>query len=312
MECAKCGGSVQADQAFCGVCGEPVAAPAPQPVPVPEPVAVTQPLPQQPAAPVYDPAAYEQQYAQPTYQPQPYPQQYAQPTYQQPPRKKKTGLIIAIVAVVLVFLIGGTVGGIFLVRALYNNATPTVSSSGGSIGGSTSEAPVTGEGYATPEEALAAVFEADWVFTLQADEGDFMTYWVGPPNSEYTDEVIVERMIDGSWIVTEDVPLDLGDMGGLLPEDEAVATVSNFLDLIMQDRPLEAQQLCISPFSEDPASAGYSNGDFITYEIVDVKAQEDMTFWVHTREEWRWGADEFEYYVVPTELGYFISELRPY
>ena len=320
MDCSNCGQPVSADQAFCGVCGTRVEV---APPPVPEAVAPTQPMPPQPpgpaAPPAYDPAAYQQQYApQPGYE-QPYAQQpYAQPGYQQPyaqstpPRKKKTGLIIALVAVGAVVIIGAIIGGIVILRGLSGYSGTTASSVTDDPGtGAVADAP--GEGYDTPEEALAAVFPADWVFSLQTEDSESMTYWVGPPNSEYTDEVVVEKMTDGSWVVTEDIPLDTEfDDGGLLPEDEAVATVMNFLDLIMQDRPAEAQQLCVPPFSEDPASAAYSNGDFIGYEIEGVVAQDDMTFWVHVSEEWRWGVEEFEYYVVPTELGYYISELRPY
>ncbi len=319
MDCPNCGKPIGADQAFCGECGARIEAPAPQPVP--EPVAPTQVMPQQPAPPAqpgppaYNDAAYQQQYAQHQYQQQyaqqPYQQQYAQQPYvQQPPRKKKTGLIIAIVAIVLVVVIGGVVGGILLLRSLNDKSGTT--SSGTSTQEPAIEAPAS-DAYPTPEAALAALFPADWVFSLQTDDPEFKTYWVGPPNSEYTDEVVVERTVDGQWTVTEDLPLDTGfDEGSLLPEDEAVATVMNFLDLIMQDRPLEAQRLCIPPFSDDPASAQYSNGDFIGYTIEGVTAQDDMTFWVHTAEEWRWGVDEFEYYVVPTELGYYISEARPY
>lgn len=259
------------------------------------PVAATQQMPAQAAPPAYNEAAYQQQYAQPAYQ---------QP--QQPPRKKKTGLIIAIVAVVFVLLACAVVGAVVAFRSLADNVNEVTTQEP-----VISEEPAEADGYASAEEALAATYSSDWVFELQWDDGDIRTYWAGPPNSEFTDEVVVERSASGMWSVTQSVALEFGEPG-LLPEDEAVATVMNFLDLIMQDRPLEAQQLCVPPFSEDPASAQYSNGDFIGYDIEGVTAEDDMTFWVHTVEEWRWGVEEFEYWVVPTELGYFIADLRPY
>lgn len=331
MDCPNCGKPVSPDQAFCGECGarletQPVPVAPQPPVPVAPPAsaaaaepaappaaAPTQPMPQQPAAaPAYNDAAYQQQYAQ-----QPYQQQYAQPGYQQPyvqqPQpKKKTGLIVGIIAVVAVVVIGAVVGGILLLRSMSGGSETPPSGSAGTVtppsGGDISDA----SGFATPEDALSDVYPSDWAFKLQSDDGDMRTYWVGPPNSEFTDEVVLEQA-DGSWTIVETIPIGMSDVSeDGTPEDEAVTTVMDFLDLIMQDRPLEAQQLCIPPFSEDPASASYSNGDFLGYEILDVTAQEDMTFWVHTAEEWRWGTDEYEYYVVPTELGYYISDVKPF
>ncbi|MDZ4655720.1 MAG: zinc ribbon domain-containing protein [Coriobacteriia bacterium] len=302
MECPTCGKPIGDGQAFCGECGARIEAS--------EPVAATPPAqPAPPAPPVYNEAAYQQQYAQPGPQ-----QQYAQPYQQQPPPKKKTGLIIAVLAVVFVFVVGGVVGGIFLIRSLADDTetiTPPLTNDPGT---DTGDDVIPSDGYATPEDALAAEYPADWVFTLQSDDDSYMIYWVGPPNSEYVDEVVVGRTADGSWVVREVIPIEMSDISGeITPEDEAVDTVKQFLNLIMQDRPLEAQQLCVSPFSEDPASASYSNGDFISYEIVDVVGATDMTFLVHTVEEWRgWDAEGWEYYVVPTELGYRIADLRPY
>jgi hypothetical protein len=80
----------------------------------------------------------------------------------------------------------------------------------------------------------------------------------------------------------------------------------------MDDRPLDAQALTIEPFSNDPASAQYSDGDFWGYAFDGVDSHEDGTFRVYVIETWSWGEEHYAYYVVPTELGYYISELEPY
>ncbi len=133
MYCTNCGAPNADDAAFCTSCGTPLKAQdtnqpqeqAPSPPPPPPPAYT--PPPQQTYAPppqqAYAPPP-QQAYAPPQQQPYPpqqaYPQQHPGYGYpQQAPKKKKTGLIIGIVAgvvviaivIALVLILGGGGGG---------------------------------------------------------------------------------------------------------------------------------------------------------------------------------------------------------
>ena len=91
--CARCGGAVAGNLAFCTHCGSPLAA----------------------APPVYaPPPAYEPPtYVPPTYVPPGYvsPTGYSPP---QPPRRRRTGLVVAWVAVAVLLVAGGVTAGFLL------------------------------------------------------------------------------------------------------------------------------------------------------------------------------------------------------
>ncbi len=295
MQCPNCGAAGDPGSVFCGVCGASM----------PADVAPTQPMPQAGApVPPPIPASTVPQY------PQPAPLQ-PQPVQPQPPVKKKTGLIIAVVAVVLLFLLGGCIAAV-MVFMPFREKIELVED--GPVVVTTETAPVA-DGYPTAEEALASVLETDWVFKATRTTDVRVTYWTGPPNSEYVDEIVVEKGTDGSWTVTDQYTIGGGDVpgdAGTPAENEAKTVLSEFLEFIMADNPEEAHKLTIEPFSSDGASAQYSNGEFLSYEIVETDAQADGTFWIHVEETWKNSTDNWGYYVVPTDAGYRISDLKPW
>lgn len=93
-------------------------------------------------------------------------------------------------------------------------------------------------------------------------------------------------------------------------EDEVRFLVEDFLYAIMYDDADRAHSLTVEPFSNDPASAQYSNGEFAGFSVASVDAQSDGTYWVKVEEEWSWGTDRRRYHVVPTEIGRRINDLR--
>lgn len=328
MNCPNCGAEAQPGQPFCGVCGAQLPAEAAPTVPM----AVTPPPADDAAAAAQaayerelaeyerQKAAYDQQQAaasQPAYAAQPYAQApYVQP---QPPKKKKTGLIIAII-IIAVLLLGGCIFGVVFGMRAY-----TKSSSGGvEIPVSTPEAPVVTpiepetpvtEGFPNAVAAALSVGESNWAYKVIRDEGAIITLWIGPPNSEWVSEVVVEEVSDGNWVVVDSYAVGGGDVsdGGSSDEDAAATVLADFLTAIQQDRADDAHALTIEPFSLDGASAQYSNGEFKSWEIVESDPQDDGSFWFHVTEQWYDNApEEWAYYLVPTDAGYRISSLEPW
>lgn len=336
MNCPNCGAEGQPGQP-CGVCGAVLPAGAAPTVPMdvtPPPVddaaaaaqaayqaelaeyerqkaiydqqqtAAQAPVPQQ----AYPPAGY----------PQAAPQQAAYPpgTYGQPP-KKKTGLIIAIVIIALLLFGGCIVGAVLGLRA-YNTRNDgvelPVTTPLAPQAPAEPEAPVA-DAYPDAESAALSVVEPGWVTKVVRDEGSTMTFWAGPPNSEWVVEVVVEEVSDGNWVVTDSYALGGGDVsdGASSDQDAAATVLADFLTAIQQDRADDAHALTIEPFSLDAASAQYSNGEFKSWEIVEAEAQDDGSFWFHVTEQWYDDpAEDWAYYLVPTEAGYRISSLEPW
>lgn len=348
MRCPNCQAEVRDGAAFCGSCG--AAIPEGAPAEAAQPTAsVTPPPAAVPAAGTapdqaqaeyerqmaeyrakqaeYErqKAAYEQQqasYQQPTQVMPPTEGQpgYAQPEYVQPQTpKKKTGLIIGIVVAVVVVLIGLVVGGILIARNLADDAMqdleatieqPVAEETTEDAGGATAPS-----GYATADEAVAAALAADdagdWVYQIYDETADTMVYWAGPPNSEWVSEITVQRGADGSWTVTEAAPLEFGGDVPMSAGDEAAFIVLEFLTAVQEDRAEDAHGLTVEPFSLDPASSSYSNGELTAFEVLSVEEQSDGTVWVTTSETWYGNTESWNYYVVPTEIGYRISDVEP-
>jgi ABC-type Na+ efflux pump permease subunit len=273
-------------------------------------------------------AAYDQQqYAaqQAAYQQQ---QAYAQQSAQQlPPKKGKGGLIAAIAIILVLLLVGCGVGGFFAVKAFRDKAEDTLngitdpgtSEPGDSETGDSDAGDVdTGnalDSYPTAEEAVVAQLAAagigDWVYQLY-DEGDgYATYWAGPPSSEFVDEIYLEQNADGTWSVIEVNSIGYGgDVSGSSYDAEAV--VWDHLIAVSEDRGLDAQALTIDPFRSDAAAAQVSAGGLGYFEVIGSTEQSDGTFWVQSVQEWYGASQYWEYYVVPTEAGYRIADLRPF
>lgn len=294
MNCTACGAPAVQGDTFCSACGAALTAPAaPQP---------TQAMPAQPVAAAPQPAA-QPVAAMPTAPPP-------------PPPKMGAGAIVAITlgSVLLVAALG--VGGFFGWRALSADTdqppTDTTTLVPTEV---TAEETATPAGFATAAEAMADYLPQEWVSKVVSDNGDVVEYAMGPPASEFSNTVTVTRQSDGSWTVTDSRPIEMGDVGED-PADaalnQAATIVDQFITAVMEDRPNDAQALTISPFSEDPASASYGNGDLLGFSIADARLMGDgSTVEVTSEEDWVWNVERYVYTCVPTANGYRISELRP-
>ncbi|MDO8847430.1 MAG: zinc ribbon domain-containing protein [Coriobacteriia bacterium] len=347
MLCPNCQAEVRDGAAFCGSCGATIEqAPAsaavteslPQPTaPMPGPDPAAQAAYQAQVAEyerqkaAYEQAQYAQQVAAYEQEKVAYDQQvagqqaaYGAPVTQAAPPKKKTGLVVAIVIILILLLVGCSVGGFFAYKAWNdkNNETPGTTDTGTTdtdAGDSDTDGTDTDSGnaldsYATADEAVMAQLDAsgvgDWVYQLY-DEGDgYATYWAGPPNSEFVDEIYLEQNPDGTWSVIEVSGLDFGgDVSGS-PADEAMWIVDMHLSYVQSDMGLEAQSLTVDPFRSDAASAAVSGGGFDYYSVDGYTEQSDGSFWVQTTQSWYGSVEGWEYWVVPTEVGYMIADLR--
>jgi len=323
MQCPNCNATVQDDDAFCAACGTRLSADAPaasaaeleQPAaPVAPPAEVFQP-PAPPSAAYQQPAPPAAAYQAPA----PPVGGYQQQSAQQPPKKSKTGLVVAIVAIVVVLLLGCCIGGVFVARGLWSSGVSSVEGltdgSTDSGFGSGTAGEVTAEGYATAEEAVQATLDAeglsDWVFEVFDESGDSAVYWAGAPQSEYVYAISVARYDDGSWYLVEIVPIDEGMDASAdgVDVDAAQQVVLDYLWAVYEDRGLDAQSYCVEPFVNDSASAAVSDGGLSDFGIGDYAVQDDGTVWVRSYEVWYDEYQEWDYLVVPTELGYRISEM---
>jgi len=321
MLCPDCKAEVGEGAAFCGSCGAPLDQ------------AVTEVAGQASA----DQAVYAQQMAEYERQKAAYDQQqyaaqqvayeqqqavYAAQTGQQTPpaKKSKAGCIIAVVIILVLLLVGCGVGGFFALKAFEDaadEAATAVSSEFGDSEGVSAGDGSTLDSYATADEAVQAQLDAsgvgDWVYTVY-DEGDgYATYWAGPPNSEYVDELYLEENADGTWSVIEVYSIGddgFSEGGSLEAGNEAMLVVEEHLTYVMADMGLEAQSLTVDPFHSDSASAQVSGGGFDYYEVVGYTEQSDGTFWVETTQTWYGSTESWEYWVVPTEAGYRIADIR--
>jgi hypothetical protein len=327
MLCPNCQAELRDGSAFCGICGAALSQPSdvtaelsapdadPPASPAP-PVAPTAPLPPSAVSPpAYAAPAAVQPGAPAAYDPA---AAYAQAP--QPPAKRKTGLIIAIVAVILLVLCGCTIGGLFAFTPLFRSEVSTPEPDIGVIEPEPGAEPGTAEpiGYASADEAVYAALDgeglSDWVYQVYDDTGDTVVFWAGPPASEWALEITVSRASDGTWEVVELLGLDFGsDVGGdLSPTDQAIDVVGQHLYAVKEDRGLDAQSFTVDPFRSDPASAQEAAGALSSFEVSEAREQSDGSFWVRTVQNWAGGQEQWEYWVVPTEMGYAIADMRPW
>lgn len=331
MYCPSCGVQTADGDIFCGSCGADLRAEQTTPAEDAPPAESTQPsgpAPGQPSAPAASPTqplptqvAPTQQMpqtpvppAQGGYAPQaPYPPQYgAAPGYgyQAPPAPKKSSALKFVVIIGAVVLLLAAVAGaaiFFMSRDGDEPPAQTPVAQPGS-GDTTAAPPAGGPEFSTPEDALLSELPEDWVYTLINEDPDQVEFWGGPPQSEYVTVYLVERAADGGWMVADAFPIEMSDVP-LSEEEEAQYVVEEFLYAIMDDRPEDAQALTIEPFSNDPASASYSNGEFTGFTIDGVEPKGDGTYWVLTSEDWYGNTDLYKYRVVPTEAGWRIRNL---
>ena len=310
MQCPKCGTAYEDGQTFCGACGEPL------------PAAVEAEPPAEDAQLAYDReyARYQEEYAawqagQSTSAAPQYPAP-AVGTTPAPVKKRKTGLIIALVIVGVVVVLVGILAvlGVLGLRSFSSSVVDTPAEV--SVPAETT-AP---EGFDSAEEAVKATlpeYGSDWVYTLNEESTTKVVYWAGPPASEYAVAITVSRGSDGAWSVTAADPLDFAsdvpsgsENTEMSSAEEASSIVSEHLQAVKEDRAMDAHALTVDPFASDSASAQYSNGDFKSFTVDGAKEQSDGSFWVKTTQVWTWGAEKWQYWVVPTDAGYRISQMK--
>lgn len=320
MPCEKCQTELPEGAAFCPACGAPAPGEA------------------QPAEPVVTPAVtssadeeyaraqerYEQelaayQWQQAAYQQQQYEQVHAPVAAQSPVKKRKTGLIIGIIALVLFLLLGCGAAAVFGLRA-FISGQPEIEvfpeDFGEESGNEDNASSGTSEGYDTAEDALVAQLEQDgtpdWVYEAVEEADGYVSYIVGPPASEYVLQYFVEQDVDGTWSVTDAMELSYGDIGGDMDGDQAEAesVVWEYLISVYEDRGLDAQTFTVEPFSSDPASAMVSAGGMTEYNVVSSSAETDGSYWVQTTQAWYGSTEQWQYQVVPTEAGYRIADCQ--
>lgn len=319
MNCPSCGSPAMAGERFCSNCGAqlpeapaattsemPPTEPA-QPGPVAQPTQVMPPV-QQAGPPAVPPGGFA-----PPMVPPP------------PPPPSGAGTIVAIVVGGVLLLGAATVGGFLLLRpktaeppVVSGEATATVAAT------PTVETTLTGLpnagtneslGYPTAKAAVDAYLPIDWYSEVLSDRGSTVEYATGPPESEWTDVLVVQRQPDGSWRVVRTYAYDMGDAGvqgnQISIEEDAIDVVGRFITAVMQDRGDDAYALTVAPFSNDPASSSVSNGGLLSYHVVDtIMGNDGVTVHVRVREVWDYGTDEWTYTCVPTPNGYKISEVQ--
>jgi len=245
-----------------------------------------------------------------------------------PPVPTSAGKTIFLTFMSVVLVAGIAVGGYFAWDTYLNEedpdptdssavSAPAETSSPADEGIAEPEPAAEPIGWTTPEDALAEQMPLEWVYDTLSDDGEIIEYIIGPPNSEYLDVVVVARQPDDSWLVEDAYPYELEDIDAdpgytLTPIDEAEFTVELFITAVAEDRADDAHAWTISPFSEDPASASFSNGDLLGFAPVDSQIQADgTTVWVTVDEDWVWDVERYVYVCVPTADGYRISDVFP-
>lgn len=306
MNCANCGQPYADTDVFCGTCGADLnaqraaAAAAQQPVAPTAPLQPTAVMPTQvagPAAPAVQPAA--------------------QPAAQAPKKSSKTLLIVlAILGGLLLLCSCAGVGTWAVLAGPFKQTTEISDNTPPQAQETTEPAASDGKGgasstssYPTADDAIKAELPADWVMRKTNETAQQVEYWAGPPNSEFTTVYVVSAQGDGTWRVSEVGPLDQG--GDVQPEDEARAVVEQFEQYIQSDQADKAHALTMQPFSSDGASAAYSNGEFLSFEIKKVETAGDNSYFVTVTEKWKNGTDTWVFRVRPTDSGMKISDLMP-
>lgn len=124
------------------------------------------------------------------------------------------------------------------------------------------------------------------------------------------------KAADGSWSITAEEALDFAsDVPGggdveMSSAEEAAAVLSDHLYAVMEDRGMDAHALTVEPFSMDGASAGEAAGEFKSFTIDGTTEQSDGSFWVKSTQVWTWGTEKWQYWLVPTEAGYRIADMK--
>lgn len=298
--------------------------------PVAPPVAsYEQPAQTPPAQPAYQapPASYQAP-AQPSYQAQPTYQQPAQPTYGTPPApppKKKTGLIIGIVAGVVLLCVLGCCITLFLIPTDDETTTndTVVSEAEGERGRiEISEE----EGFASSMDALTDVADQyyrgdDWWYLEIAIEDDYEEYYITPDETTYDKGVIIEKR-NGEWFVTDVYTVDMSQVAveegtgtgegaaasDLSEEDAAAMTVDAMLVAIMEGRIDDAYALTTTPLYDYDLSV--LTGEYTDWEFLGAEIQDDGSAVVIFTMYWSDGTTENVGALVVREEGtWYVSDI---
>ncbi len=315
MNCPACGAPAAPSDAFCGLCGAPIGGGRQAPP------SAKQSHAQQ--APPLPPAGFSPLAPPP---PPGWPGPGARPggIPGAPPVRSSFILLIVASAVVVVLLAaaagvyllffrGGGEGVAASTTLAATSTTLTVSSTTqtSALETTTTAVAAGSGGAATAMEALTEQLPQGWISKLVEDGQTAKTYWAGPLNSEWATVFVVQLAEGEGWVVTDSYPFQGGSDVPAGEQEQAAYVVEDFLRAVQEDRADDAHALTIEPFALDPASASYSNGDFLSFSIDGVEPVGDGTYWVLTTEEWRYGAGTWRYRVVPTEAGWMIQDLEP-
>lgn len=192
-------------------------------------------------------------------------------------------------------------------RSVGENSPTTPS--GGSPSGTTDTGIEQPEGFPTPLAALEAYLPVDYSYEVRSETESQVEYATAPPESDYTELVVVAKLPDGSWAVRETHALELDITE--LAED----LVLRYLEVINADDSGEAEALTVSgdPFLD---STRVQTGEIRKKRILTTIIEDDgSTVRVNTVEAWSsenwvgfsWGVALMRAYTcVPTPAGYRI------
>ncbi len=290
MKCPACGAENPEGKEFCGDCGarlphedataipheQYAAAAVPPPPSMPQPASPAQP----PAPPTYT-----------TTQPP------AQPAYTQipppAPPKKKTGLVVGIVAGVILLCVMGCCITLFFIPT--DDETTTTDGDGKTTvveaEGERGKIEISEEqGFADSMDALGDVAEQyyrgeDWWYVEISLEDDYEEYYITPDETTYDKGVILEKRGD-EWFVVDVYTVDMSQVAveegsgadtsaatsDLAPEDAAAIAVDGMLVAIMEGRLEDAYTFTTAPLYDYDLSVltdSYTSWEFLGAEIQD-------------------------------------------
>lgn len=284
-----------------------------------------------PAQPSYQapqtPPTYQQPPAQATYQSQPaYQQPPAQPSYGTPP-KKKTGLIIALVAGVILLCIIGCCVTLSLIPTDDETTTTDEDTIVVEAEGERGRIEISEEeGFADSMDALTDVADQyyrgeDWWYIEIAIEDDYEEYYITPDETTYDKGVILEQR-NGEWFVSDVYTVDMSQVAveegtgtgeeaaasDLSDEDAAALTVDAMLVAIMEGRIDDAYALTTTPLYDYDLSV--LTGEYTDWEFLGVEIQEDGSAVVIFTMYWSDGTTENVGALVLLEEGtWYVSDI---
>lgn len=222
----------------------------------------------------------------------------------------KRGIPVLAGVIALVLLGGAVAAAVFGVRALTSGSKqePTPESS------TPATALALAEEFENAEAALTARLTQEgignWVYEVDEEGEGYVVFIVGPPESEWVSKYTVEQGGTGWAVTTTNSLVAEGTGEGTAQEAEQV--VSEWLRAVSEDRSADAQAFTVDPFRSDAASAQISEGGLTSFAITGSIVEADGTFWVQTTQQWFGTAENWEYWVVPTEAGLRMADVQPW